>query len=158
MQNALASSHSDQTHRKEPESSLKLKAVVADVFNDQQQHRNKKARRNQQQSRHIEKRRRETKRSLQALDITRLVLKSCKLCIQSRWPKIMAKRREISSSGQVQQQKGSKLRVPRTATRPAKAARKKRSTSALRLNQGRCRSGTNWTFAHLCTDRPRTPT
>ena len=37
MQDALVLYHSHQVHRKEPKSNLKLKAVVVDVLNDQQQ-------------------------------------------------------------------------------------------------------------------------
>ena len=38
VQNALALDHSDQVHRKEPKIHLRLKTMVSDAVEDQQQH------------------------------------------------------------------------------------------------------------------------
>ena len=56
-QNAFALFHSDQTHRKEPKSHLKLKAMVTDVLQDQQQSVLAALKESSARSSHSEKRR-----------------------------------------------------------------------------------------------------
>ena len=84
-------SHSDQVHRKEPKSCLKLKAIVTGMLKEQQQN---SLREDQQQEAFLAQKetgreklgnpRRRNERRLQEVDIIRLVLKRRNMCIQAR--------------------------------------------------------------------------